>query len=123
MISIRYALRQLRCSPGFSLIVILKIALAAGTNTGIFTLVDGVPVKSLPITGNYLTTLGIALDDMNGLARLDAQQSQIVDLRFFGKLSIEETAALPDLSPVTIRRHWATQRLWLYGERRRESHA
>lgn len=123
MIGIRYALRQLRCSPVFSLIVIRTVALAAGTNTRIFTLVDGVPVKSLPIAGNSLTTLGMALDDMNGHARLVAQQSRIVALRFFSRLSIEETAALPDLSPVTIKRHWATARLWLYRERRRESHA
>ena len=59
----------------------------------------------------------IALDDaLNGLARLDRQQSQIVELRFFGGLSIEQTAQLLDLSPATVKRHWATARVWLHRE-------
>jgi RNA polymerase sigma factor (TIGR02999 family) len=66
----------------------------------------------------------IALDDaLNGLARLDPQQSQIVELRFFGGLSIEETAKLLELSPATIKRHWATARVWLHRELNREGHA
>ena len=66
----------------------------------------------------------IALDDaLNGLARLDPQQSQIVELRFFGGLSIEETAELLELSPATIKRHWATARVWLHREMSRETHA
>jgi RNA polymerase sigma factor (TIGR02999 family) len=66
----------------------------------------------------------IALDDaLNGLARLDPQQSQIVELRFFGGLSIEETAELLELSPATIKRHWSTARVWLHRELSRETHA
>jgi RNA polymerase sigma factor (TIGR02999 family) len=66
----------------------------------------------------------IALDDaLNGLSRLDPQQSQIVELRFFGGLSIEETAELLELSPATIKRHWATARVWLHRELSRETHA
>ncbi len=66
----------------------------------------------------------IALDDaLNGLARLDPQQSQIVELRFFGGLSIEETADLLELSPATIKRHWATARVWLHREMSRETQA
>ena len=66
----------------------------------------------------------IAFDDaLNGLARLDPQQSQIVELRFFGGLSIEETAELLDLSPATIKRHWATARVWLHREMSGETHA
>ncbi len=66
----------------------------------------------------------IALDDaLSGLARLDPQQSQIVELRFFGGLSIEETAELLELSPATIKRHWATARVWLHREMSREMHA
>ena len=66
----------------------------------------------------------IALDDaLNGLAQLDPQQSQIVELRFFGGLSIEETADLLELSPATIKRHWATARVWLHREMSRETHA
>ena len=57
----------------------------------------------------------LALDEaMARLAELDPRQSQIVELRFFGGLSIEETAAVVNISPATIKREWATARLWLY---------
>ena len=66
----------------------------------------------------------IALDDaLTGLAQLDPQQSRIVELRFFGGLSIEETAQLLGLSPATVKRHWATARVWLHREMNREAHA
>jgi RNA polymerase sigma factor (TIGR02999 family) len=57
----------------------------------------------------------VALDDaLNELAKLDQQQSRIIELRFFGGLSIEETARALHLSPTTVKRHWATARLWLH---------
>lgn len=57
----------------------------------------------------------VALDDaLNELAKLDQQQSCIVELRFFGGLSIEETSRALNLSPTTVKRHWATARLWLH---------
>ena len=57
----------------------------------------------------------VALDDaLNELARLDQQQSRIVEMRFFGGLSIEETADVLKLSPMTVKRHWATARRWLH---------
>jgi RNA polymerase sigma factor (TIGR02999 family) len=57
----------------------------------------------------------LALDDaLRDLARLDPQRSRIVELRFFGGLSIEEASAALNLSPMTIKRHWAIARLWLY---------
>jgi RNA polymerase sigma factor (TIGR02999 family) len=57
----------------------------------------------------------MALDDaLNGLARLDPQQSRIVELRFFGGLTIEETAQALNISPATVKREWATARLWLH---------
>lgn len=59
----------------------------------------------------------IALDDaLNDLARLDPQQSRIVELRFFGGLSIEETAEVMGISPATVKRHWSTAWLWLRRE-------
>lgn len=59
----------------------------------------------------------IALDDaLNGLAQLDPQQSRIVELRFFGGLSIDETAEVLTLSPATVKRHWETARVWLRRE-------
>jgi RNA polymerase sigma factor (TIGR02999 family) len=57
----------------------------------------------------------IALDDaMNQLAVLDPRQSRIVELRFFGGLSIEETAEAVEISPATAKREWATARVWLH---------
>jgi len=50
---------------------------------------------------------------LNELAKLDREQSRIVELRFFGGLSIEETSRALNLSPSTVKRHWATARLWL----------
>ena len=57
----------------------------------------------------------IALDDaLDSLGKLDAQQSRIVELRFFGGLSIEETAHVLSISPATVERHWTTARVWLH---------
>ena len=60
-----------------------------------------------------LVDLDEALKD---LARLDPQQSQIVELRFFAGLSIEETAQVLSISPATVKRHWTTARVWLHRE-------
>jgi RNA polymerase sigma factor (TIGR02999 family) len=63
----------------------------------------------------------IALDDaLNGLAQLDPQQSRIVELRFFGGLSIDETANVLTLSTATVKRHWETARVWLRRELSRD---
>lgn len=57
----------------------------------------------------------IVLDDaMKRLAALDERQCRIVELRFFGGLSIEETARVVDISPATTKREWATARVWLH---------
>jgi RNA polymerase sigma factor (TIGR02999 family) len=62
----------------------------------------------------------VALDDaLNELAKLDPQQNRIVELRFFGGLSIEETAEIVGVSPTTVKREWATARAWLRREVRR----
>jgi RNA polymerase sigma factor (TIGR02999 family) len=59
----------------------------------------------------------VALDDaLNELAKLDALQSRIVELRFFGGLSIEETSRALNISPTTVKRYWTTARLWLHHE-------
>lgn len=59
----------------------------------------------------------VALDTaLERLAQLDAGQARIVELRFFGGLSIEETADAMDLSPATVKRHWAVARAWLAKE-------
>ena len=57
----------------------------------------------------------VALDDaMNTLAEMDPQQGRIVELRFFGGLSIEETAEVLGISPATVKRDWAVAKAWLY---------
>ena len=59
----------------------------------------------------------VALDDvLKQLADIDPQQSRIVELRFFGGLTIEETAVVLGLSPATIKREWQTAKAWLYHE-------
>ncbi|MEO6724013.1 MAG: sigma-70 family RNA polymerase sigma factor [Blastocatellia bacterium] len=56
----------------------------------------------------------IALDDaLKTLEQLDPQQSRVVELRFFGGRSIEETAEVLSVSPATFKREWATAKLWL----------
>jgi RNA polymerase sigma factor (TIGR02999 family) len=59
----------------------------------------------------------IALDQaLTRLARLDPQQSRVVELRFFGGLTLEETAEVLHLSAATVGREWAVAKAWLYAE-------
>ena len=59
----------------------------------------------------------VALDDaMNALARIDPRKVQVVEMRFFGGLSVEETAEVLKVSPVTVMRDWSTAKAWLYRE-------
>ena len=59
----------------------------------------------------------IALDDaLQALARIDSRKVQVVELRFFGGLSVEETAEVLKVSPVTVMRDWSAARAWLYRE-------
>jgi RNA polymerase sigma factor (TIGR02999 family) len=59
----------------------------------------------------------IALDEaLQRLAAVDPQQCRVVELRFFGGLSIEETAAALEISPATVKRDWTTARAWLHHE-------
>ena len=57
-----------------------------------------------------LLNLDAALDE---LARLDPQQARIVEMRYFGGLSIEETADALEISPATVKRQWTFARAWL----------
>jgi RNA polymerase sigma-70 factor (ECF subfamily) len=59
----------------------------------------------------------VALDDaMHALAHVDPRKAQVIELRFFGGLSVEETAEVLKVSPVTVMRDWSTARAWLYRE-------
>jgi RNA polymerase sigma factor (TIGR02999 family) len=59
----------------------------------------------------------VALDQaLERLAAVDPQQSRVVELRFFAGLSVEETAEALGISPATVKRDWATAKVWLYSE-------
>lgn len=73
---------------------------------------DDLAVVSADRTGDL-----VALDDaMNALARLDPRKVQIIEMRFFGGLSVEETAEVLRVSPATVRRDWSIAKFWLYRE-------
>jgi RNA polymerase sigma-70 factor, ECF subfamily len=64
----------------------------------------------------------VVLDEaLQALARFDSRKAQVVELRFFGGLSVEETAEILKVSPVTVMRDWSTARAWLYREMKGES--
>jgi RNA polymerase sigma-70 factor, ECF subfamily len=68
------------------------------------------------VVGDRATDL-VALDDaMNALARLDPRKVQVIEMRFFGGLSVEETAEVLKVSAVTVMRDWSTAKAWLYRE-------
>ena len=61
----------------------------------------------------------LILDELlTRLAAIDPQQGQIVELRFFGGLSVEETAAFLGISAATVKRDWAMAKAWLAREMR-----
>ena len=64
----------------------------------------------------------VVLDEaLQALARFDSRKAQVVELRFFGGLSVEETAEILKVSPITVMRDWSTARAWLYREMKGES--
>jgi RNA polymerase sigma factor (TIGR02999 family) len=63
----------------------------------------------------------LALDTaLEKLAALDPQQAKIVELRYFGGMTVEEVAEALDISPATVKRHWTVARAWLHRELRPE---
>lgn len=80
----------------------------------------GQPVTVLSEALSVAGDRPIAFDDLDNalvdLAKLSDRQARVVELRFFGGLSIEETAEVLSISPVTVKRDWATARAWLYRE-------
>jgi len=60
------------------------------------------------------------LDDaLSTLSRMDARRAQVIELRYFGGLSVEETAEVLEVSPQTVMRDWRIARAWLARELRR----
>jgi len=64
-----------------------------------------------PVPDEQLVALDGALER---LTAIDDRQAKVVELRFFGGLSVEETSEILGLSPTTVKREWATARLWLF---------
>jgi RNA polymerase sigma factor (TIGR02999 family) len=80
------------------------------------TLHDGVR----PAASEGVDTL--ALDDaLETLTKIDARKGRVVELRYFGGLSLEETAEALGVSPETVKRDWRMARAWLFGELRRRT--
>ena len=76
-----------------------------------------VPLDEVLIVSEERGAEVIALDDaLKGLATFDERKSQIVELRFFGGLSIEETADVLEVSPGTVMRDWTLAKAWLRRE-------
>ena len=75
--------------------------------------VDAVVIAA-PDAGDAVDILAIdrALHD---LERFDPDQAKIVELRFFGGMTVEETSAVLGISPATVKREWAVAKAWLYG--------
>jgi RNA polymerase sigma factor (TIGR02999 family) len=74
--------------------------------------IDGADVPA-PTSNVMADELDVALED---LARLEPRHARIVELRFFGGLTIEETAEVVGVSPATVKRDWMIARAWLYRE-------
>ena len=86
-----------------------------GENQERITLDESVMADHTPDTPGGVDVL--ALDAaLEKLAALDAQQAKIVELRYFGGLTVEETGEALDISPATVKRHWTVARAWLKKE-------
>ena len=76
-----------------------------------------VDLDHLPAVAPDLGAQLTALDDaLEVLARMDPRRAQVVDLRYFGGLTVEETAQVLDISPQTVMRDWKLARAWLARE-------
>src|SRR5206468_9068665 len=79
--------------------------------------VQHVSLEEAAVVGGDEDTDLVALDDaMNKLARIDPRKVQVVEMRFFGGLSVEEAAEVLKVSPVTVKRDWRGAKAWLYRE-------
>jgi RNA polymerase sigma factor (TIGR02999 family) len=69
------------------------------------------------VAGNDRSIDLLALDEaLERLAALDPEQARLVELRFFGGLTVEETAEAMNISPATVKRHWTVAKAWLSRE-------
>jgi RNA polymerase sigma factor (TIGR02999 family) len=85
---------------------------AAKRGAAITVSLDGVDLGALPRDPD-VEALDEALDR---LGSLDARQAQLVELRFFGGLTVDEASEVLGIAPITVKRDWAMARSWLYRE-------
>jgi len=84
--------------------------------------VEHMPIELAEVASDSRHPDLLALDDaLNSLAEFDARKSQIVELRFFGGLTVEETASVLKVSTITVIRDWNTAKAWLYRELNRRA--
>lgn len=80
---------------------------------------DPSPAEPPPLSPDTNVDEVLAIDEaLNRLAEEDSRLCRIVECRFFGGLTVEETAETLDLSPATVKRGWDTARAWLYRQLR-----
>jgi RNA polymerase sigma factor (TIGR02999 family) len=78
---------------------------------------EHVSLEEVAVVGGDRSADLVALDDaLNALARLDPRKVQIIEMRFFGGLSVEDTAEVLKVSPATVRRDWSIAKFWLCRE-------
>jgi RNA polymerase sigma-70 factor (ECF subfamily) len=85
--------------------------LAEKRGSGLNVSLEDVADVSSHKTDDHLIELDIALRE---LEEFDPGQARVVELRYFGGLTIEETAEVMNISPATVKREWAMARAWLY---------
>ncbi len=79
--------------------------------------VEPVSLDAVPVVGAQMSGDLVAVDDaLNLLAKVDERKSQVVEMRFFGGLSVEETAEVLKVSPETVMRDWKLAKAWLLRE-------
>jgi RNA polymerase sigma factor (TIGR02999 family) len=76
-----------------------------------------IPLDGIDVAAGGRSADLMALDTaLRKLATLDPRQARLVELRYFGGLTIEEAAAVLDVAAITVKRDWAMARAWLYRE-------
>ena len=82
---------------------------------------EKISLEEIDVAGVKTDKSLLNLDEaLNELEKIDSQQSRIVELRYFGGLTVEETAEVLQISPRTVNREWAMARAWLYRSLRGE---
>ena len=90
---------------------------ASKRGSGLTVTLEGIDPPADPANPDLLA-LDAALER---LAAIDARQARLVELRFFGGLTVEEAAAVLDVAAITVKRDWALARTWLFRELRSEA--